>query len=794
MHSNWPRIWKLLVNDGFHVVTMGKKKNRNKKSKQIRETKPIASQPAALREVHPLISAKLKVSLIILAILLLVGAGFFLYSRKSNTTNLTFGQYKDFNVLLITLDTLRADHLPAYGYTQVRTPHLDQLAERSYIFEDAISHVPLTFPAHTSMFTSLLPISHGVRDNSAYLVDPKETTLAEILKTNGYTTSAFVSAFVLDSRFQLDQGFDFYFDHFDLGEFKSENIAVSIRDIQRRGDETEFEAAQWLKKNKEKRFFTWVHLYDPHDPYSPPEPYLSEYSTNLYDAEIAFTDSVVGRLLEKLEEFGLKDRTIIVITGDHGEGLNEHSEATHGSFVYNTTQHVPLFIHLPGTGQERVKGVAGHIDIMPTLLELLGIRPLSNFQGHSLLPLMNGKVKGERSAYSESIYCQLHYGWSPLKAITTEKYRYIDAPKPELYDRIQDPGETKNFFYEQQAIAKVLKTKLEEIEAANTRKDLRGPQKMDPETEEKLRALGYITGKAVSTAESLKIDPKDKLHLAAAMQRAWDAARKNDYTLALQRVQVVLREDPNVTDAHFLTGTAYAGLEKYPEAIDELMKTISQRPDHSSALYNLGYAYEQMNRWKEAEYWYQQVLKLDSRHLFASLKLGHLYRRLNEDQKAKPYFMKAVDHYKGSLEETTSPKSRSSIYSNLGETYFASGQSADAVTNLKAAIRLTPDTPTLHYNLAQIYEAQRNFTEAIAEYKKEIEIAPKNFKAFNDLGLIYRRLNQFENAVFCFQKVIELLPDDPRGYILLSSTYQRLGKDSEANQVRKLMQQKTAST
>ena len=254
------------------------------------------------------------------------------------------------NILLITLDTTRADHLPAYGYTKVRTPNLDSLAASGFVFEDAISHAPITLTSHASILTGRLPIAHGIHDNSGYFLALKVKTLAEVLKDNGYSTGAFVSAFILDSRRQLNQGFDTYNDYFG----GRENEDINPREIQRRGEDTEIEAANWLEKQSGKKWFLWVHLYDPHDPYDPPEPYRTEYADRPYDGEIAYTDDVVGKLLRKVDSIGANNNTIVVLTADHGESLGEHREETHAMFLYNATQHVPLIIRVPGKRAKRI--------------------------------------------------------------------------------------------------------------------------------------------------------------------------------------------------------------------------------------------------------------------------------------------------------------------------------------------------------------------------------------------------------------------------------------------------------
>jgi arylsulfatase A-like enzyme/tetratricopeptide (TPR) repeat protein len=752
-----------------------------RKKKKTQQTNQPKKEAAVSKSRTSFISKKSAILVSGLIVLIAVISFFAFYRKK----NLFFGEYKDYNVLLITIDTLRADHLPFYGYKKVQTPNLDGLARKSFLFEDAVAHIPLTVPSHTSIMTGKLPPAHGVRDNSGFFLNQKEVTLAEILKGGGYTTSAFVSAFVLDSRWQLNQGFDLYFDYFNVVGYRGKNP----RDVQRRGDETEIEVEHWLTKNKDKRFFCWTHFYDPHDPYDPPEPYHTEYSDHLYDGEIAFTDAMVGKLLKKVEELGLNERTIVVVTGDHGEGLGQHGEMTHAMFIYNTTLHVPLLIHVPAGKQERIKGTVRHIDLAPTILDLVGIKAPDSMQGTSLIPMINGKDKVKRYTYSESFYSELHYGWSPLQSITTDQYKFIKAPKPELYDRVKDPQETHNLISEKPSIGKVLDSELEDI-IGKYSANVVAPQKMDADTEERLRALGYVSGTAVSTPESRKIDPKDKLEITRALHKAGSAAINKDFEVALDELRVVLEEDPNLVDAHFIAGVAYSGLDQYDKAKDEFLKTLQLKPDHTLALYDLGFAYEMLKDLKSAEFWYRKVLQYEQKHLLATVRLAYLYRSINKPEEARSYFRTAIAKYEESLENTTGTEARADLLTTVGEMYFAASENLQAEKCFRDVIALIPDRATFHYNLAQILEAKGDFFGAIDEYKKEIEVDPKSYKAFNNLGILYKQFNRFDEAILCFQKVVELYPDDPRGYLLLASTFKKLGKNQQANEVLRLAQQK----
>ena len=750
---------------------------KNKKRKQSAKIAPVPPAAASKRVEKPAVSSKRKflpiAGLIAVALLTIGAAGYYFLNRSGGVAQ---GAYKDYNLLFITLDTLRYDHLPVYGYTKVQTPNLDRFAEDSYVFKDAIAHAPLTLPSHTSMFTGMLPIGHGVRDNAGYWVDPQRKTLAEILKGQGYATGAFVSSFVLSSRWQLNQGFDHYYDNFNLSEFKK----LNPQDAQRPAAETEREVSHWLEANKQKRFFCWAHFYDPHDPYEPPEPYKSQYPESPYDGEIAYLDEYVGKLLSKLENLGLKDRTIVVITGDHGESLGEHKEITHAMFLYNTTQQVPLLVRIPGKNGREVKDIVRHIDLAPTILELLGLKPEAEMQGKSVIPLLNGEKDSKQMAFSESIYAELHYGWSPLRSLTTSDYKYIEAPRPELYDRKKDPNELVNLISEKASIARVLKNELQSIVAKYSGKNLKGPDKMDPETEEKLRALGYIGSIQQSTPESRKIDPKDKIHLSQTIHVAFAEAQKKNHENALRLILPVLQEDPNMTDAHFVAGVSYLGLNQLDKALDELLKTLALRPEQSTVIFNVGHTYEMMENLKEAESWYQKVMAVEPDHLQTNLKLGHLYKKMDNPEKGAVHFSRAIQSYEEFLEQTKADESRSELFSTIGEIHFAAGNFREAESKFKEAMALSPNRKMLHYNLAQIYEAEANIPSAIIEYQKEIELDPTNYKAFNDLGLLYRKTGKFEDAALCFQKVVELVPEDPRGYVLLAMVYQNMGRVQEA--------------
>src|SRR6476659_8090698 len=355
------------------------------------------------------------------------------------------------NLVIVTLDTTRADRIGAYGSHEVETPTIDRLASEGVLFEQAVSAAPLTLPAHSSLFTGRFPPEHGVRDNGGFFLGPEQLTLAEVLKARGYRTGGFVGAYVLDSKWGLNQGFDTYVDDFDL----SKTRGVSLGAIQRPGNEVVDKALPWIQQSAATPFFAWIHLYDAHSPYRPPEPFASRYRGHPYNGEIAFADSQVGRIVAQLQSSGLFDRTVVVVMGDHGESLGDHGESAHGFFIYESVTHVPLVIRAPFslTANRRVADPVRSVDVMPTVLDLLGVPQPGAISGVSLVSLMTGaKRELGLDTYSEAMYPLHHYGWSDLRALRSGRYKVIDSPRPELYDLDRDPQEATNIFAERQAL------------------------------------------------------------------------------------------------------------------------------------------------------------------------------------------------------------------------------------------------------------------------------------------------------------------------------------------------------
>src|SRR5437773_3040429 len=492
------------------------------------------------------------------------------------------------NVVFITIDTLRPDHLGCYGDKQIRTPNIDTLAADGTRFERAYTAVPVTLPSHTVIFTGTYPTLSGVHDFAANKLSPTQATLASVLKDNGYTTGAVIGSAVLDSRFGLNHGFDFYYDHFDSNRLQESNLD----EMERPGNIVADVTLDWMSMNYQKKFFLWMHLYDPHYPYRPPATYSEEYRDRPYDGEIAFADAQVGRLIEFLKNKSLYRNTLIVLSGDHGESLGEHGEKTHGFFIYNATLHVPLIIHLPGDMHARtVQNLVNLADLMPTVLAALNIRIPAQVQGQSLLPLMFPKKEDNaRSLYAETFLPRLHFNWSELRGVETENYHFIDAPKPELYDVGKDPGETKNLYADKRAVSEEMRARLATlIQRYGAGQELAQKTGLDPALMERLKSLGYAGfsggGTEVTISDRKLPDPKDRIQTYELFSEGMADSQHGQYAEAAQKLSTVLATEPDSIPTRYLLGLNYYRLGDFQKAIEQLSRALQLSPDYSLAAF-----------------------------------------------------------------------------------------------------------------------------------------------------------------------------------------------------------------
>ncbi len=681
----------------------------------------------------------------------------------------------ELNILFITLDTTRADHLGCYGYDRAETPNMDRLAETGILFKNATCQVPFTLPSHASMFTGTYPFYHGVRDNGGFYLEQESTTLAEVLKVHGMATSAFVGAFVVDSRWGLDQGIDYYYDNFDFTKYKR----ISLDSVQRDGGEVTEAFFEWFEENYQKKFFSWIHFYDPHTPYEPPEPYKTRFSKwkwGLYDGEIAYVDELIGKVLDKLIEKDVLKKTLIVIVGDHGESLGQHKENAHGFFIYDAAISVPLIIHLPSQNlkAKKVNTRVETIDIMPTLLQILGLPLPSEVQGKSLLPLILDKHSNqERFAYSETYYPRYHFGWSELKSIQNSRYKYIQAPRPELYDIVNDPNELTNIYRQEIKIGKQFEEKLNSLLEKMSAEGIeeRGPQKLDEEAMEKLMALGYVGG-FTSQSELGKTgdlaDPKDKIHLFNKLKMAEGNFAEDKMEEALERITEVIEEDPLIKEARRVRARIFLKMNKLEEAIEECKEALKIDPEYEAAIFSLAHAYKRQKKYEEAITGYERLMQLDPRDHKPPYNLGEIYMKMDDIDKAIFYLEKAID-----LE----PVRSSMAHNLLGTAYFEKKMLEQAEAEFKKALEMRLHIPDGHFNLALVYEERNELRRAVEEYKKEIELHPAAYPAHFNLAKLYVKIGSLPKGIEHFKEAIKHKKDFANGYLFLAKAYLDLGEN-----------------
>jgi choline-sulfatase len=645
-------------------------------------------------------------------------------------------------VVLISIDTLRADHLPAYGYRGVDTPAIDALRRDAILFERAYAHTPLTLPSHTSLLTGLLPAVTGVRDNVGYTLDAAKVAsgaipyLPQILKRRGYATGGAVSAYVLQGKTGLAAGFDFYEDSI---EFRT---GTGLGGLQRPGAETLRLTLPWLRAAAAppaRPFFLFFHLYEPHTPYDPPEPYASRYPLK-YDGEIATADAIVGQLLAELKRLDAYDRAIVVLLSDHGEGLGDHGEDEHGVLLYNEAIHVPLLLKLPG-GQlaGRVAGApAALTDVAPTLLALLGLPRPAALRGASLLALLD-----DRRVYSETFYPRLHFGWSDLASLVGRRYHYIEGPDPELYDLDRDPRETRNLLRDERRVYAGMRREL----AAYDR-NLAPPSAVDEETRRAMAALGYIgrTGGAATAGSAAGggplPDPKRHLDTLKDLKQGFAAMGRHDYRAAAATFERTLAGNPRMADAWEF----------------------------------LGRAREKLGDPRGALAAYGQALRIDPGSSPVAMAAASLHFDLGELDLAESHARMAA---------TGNP---SFAHGLLAQIALRRGRLADAEREARAALddkgrRIGP-----MITLAEVLHARRRYEEALAETRRAdrayAERAAKDPELIHGLALVQGKiladLGDAAGAEAAFKQEIRLFPDDLRPYPNLAILYALTGRPAEA--------------
>ncbi len=609
------------------------------------------------------------------------------------------------NVLLVTIDTLRADRVGAFGSQRGLTPTLDALAKDGVRFANAYSVVPLTAPSHASMLTGRHPVVNGLRNNGTQVLPDAEVLVSELLKARGFATAAIVSALVLSSDFGLNQGWDLYYEEDILGSRRGHGLWYD----QRPADKTVDRALAWLRAEKDRPFLLWVHLFDPHGPYDPPSPYKEAHADVPYDGEVAFADAQIGRLLDALREMGQYERTLVIAAADHGEGLGDHEETYHGIFLYDSTMRVPLIVRPPGGGGGRVvEDLASTLDVAPTILDALGI-PLPEeagpVQGVSLVPALGGGRVPARSVYLESIYGSTSYGWAVPRALVRGRNKWIELPGPELYDLKEDPAETRNLSAERSGEAEDLGRRL-----AQARAEMEGSARVaetaaiDDETRDRLISLGYIGGQQSGARSESGPDPKEMAYLLLPLNIASMQMKDRKYADAELIYKKIREVDPDNRIVLMQLARALSAQDKLDEAADLYEHALRVYPD--------------------VEEYYRRLA-------WEMLRAG---RR----ERAREVLTRAA---------SAMPES-AHLHLMLGHTLLLEDRCDRALPELDLAVRLNPKGSRPHYMMAICRLKQGDEPAALASLREYLKRDPDVNALFTDPRFAdLRRLPAFQDLV-----------------------------------------------
>jgi arylsulfatase A-like enzyme/tetratricopeptide (TPR) repeat protein len=715
---------------------MSRKRSRKRRAKAANRPAPGAPPPEAAKSVRekggskpgrrrawaPALAA-IAAAAALLAYFLVIGP-----SRKA----VRLAGAPTPNVLLITLDTTRADRLGCYGYAPAKTPVLDGLARDGVRFARAYCPVPLTLPSHASILTGLYPLGHGVRNNG-HVLAPGVKTLAEVLKENGYATAAFVSAFSVDSRFGLDRGFDVYDD------MLPSELPVKSQNAERRADKTFERFSRWLDKRDGGKFFGWVHYYDPHLPYDPPSPYREEFEGRPYDGEVAYMDRYVGAVLDRLRDKGLLDGTLVVVAGDHGEGFGDKVEVGHGLFLYEETLLVPLIFHHRGVflRPRVVEGAVRLIDVAPTVLDVLGLGgAAANMQGRSLVPRV-ARPSGEGpDALVESTYPRENFGWAELVGWVSGSWKFILAPRPELYDLKADPAEAVNLLEKAPDRARALRKKLEDgmVSLSAGRTAAAGTAGASPESLERLRSLGYVNFAPVRPGAAVP-DPKDKLDLLRLIQQAQAYEMAERYSEAELVYLRVVDEIPDSAESYVNLAIAQARQQKFGLAVETLKKGASRLPESEILLFRLGFTFLVAGRIPEAQETLSRLLAMNPRNIDAlTISAGIL---------------------------------------------DASGRKAEAQDVFRRALAVEPESRSLRMSYAGSLASGGLLREAIVVYEGLIADFPEEQAFHQYAGIAHSYLGEYDRAIRLLEQAVAIRPT-PIGYFNLAVAHEKSGRPGEA--------------
>ena len=640
------------------------------------------------------------------------------------------------NVLLITIDTLRWDHLGCYGSHDAATPVLDDLAGRGARFETAVMHAPLTAPSHASILTGVTPLRHGVRDNGAFVLPPDIASLPGTFQRAGYGTAAFVSGFPLDRRFGFARGFDTYDDRLPRG-------AGRAAQTERRADATTNAVLDWFgQRMPAAPWFLWVHYFDPHAPYDPPDGFRARFASTPYDGEIAFVDREIGRLLDRLRERGALPHTIVLATADHGESLGDHGEQTHGVFVYDATVRVPWILAGPGIPKGVVPTtVARGIDAMPTLIDLAGLALPFGLDGRSLKPALGDRVMPDEPAYLESLLSQRHLGWAPVQGFRDARWKFIQVPRPELYDLRNDPAETRDRAAVNSdrttAMARYLHGQLETIRTPAA------ARAQDRDTGERLRALGYLGGAPAVPQAASGRDPKDGIALINRLEHAIAMIRSDPRTAAAE-LRAVLAEDPDSELARRQLAAARSAMGDHAGAVKEIRALQSRGAASAEDLLLLGESLRVQGQRDAAERAVDEASRLNPRSPDNALTRARL---LMSEQKPE----EAAAAYRHALE--LSPDHPEALV-GLGNLALASGDVPTAAAHFERVLARDPADLAARAGLGLVRGRQGRMPDAVALLEQVIRESPGNAEALAGLGAALARTGQPGNAVPYFERAV----------------------------------------
>jgi len=678
-------------------------------------------------------------------------------------------------IILISIDTLRADHLPAYGYRGVKTPAIDALAADGVVFERAYSHAPQTLPAHAALLSGQLPFETGVRDNVGFTVKPGERLLPQMLRDRGFTTAGVVSAFVLRKETGIGQGFDFF-----DGEMPPASPEISIGQMQRDGAESEAIAERWLTSIGTSRAFLFLHLYEPHKPYAPPARFAG-YAP--YDGEIAYADEIVGRLVRYLKSHQLYDRSTVVLVSDHGEGLGDHGEQEHGLFVYDEAIHVPFVVKQEsnaGAGR-RVADLVQHIDLVPTILDLVRAPVPGGLRGRSLKPLLDGTGRlAQPAIYSEALYARYHFGWSGLTAITDERYRYIRAPREELYDLAHDARERANVADERPEARQALRGALDRIAAGAA---LHAPRDIPADARERLQALGYVGSQSFVAAPDTLPDPKDKREILERYRDAIDLAGERHWGQAIALLQQILRDEPEMADVWSQLAAVATRIERHDLALDAYRHVVELKPDAADPQLGAAASLLKLHRLDEARDHAQAAADAAAPHDSRARAAAHemlariaLVRRDADEARAQAALAREADPalpLPGFVE---------------GRLLYDQGRYDEALplfTDAIGELKRSGGAPIaeLHFYAADALGRLERYDEAAPEFLEELKYFPQHARARAGLAIVYQANGQPEEAERTLQEMTRLTPT-PDSYALAARVYAMFGDRKEADAMR----------